>query len=118
MSYKSLLTDKCDIYHLKNEDSDKPTFGVPVEDMQKRQYYSDEPDIKDAHCYFTENNQTVVQAEPNKVITEVYDVHFLRSINIHIGDKVLWEGNEYTARKPRLIKNHHIEVVVYRSESV
>ncbi|MEN1969019.1 DUF3599 family protein [Lentibacillus sp. N15] len=118
MSYKKLLTDRCDIYHLQAEDTENPTFGVPVEDMQRNHYFPDAPDHKDVHSYFVENNQTVVQAEPNQVITEVYDVHFLKSTDIRLGDKVVWGGIVYKARKPRLIKNHHIEVVVYRSENI
>lgn len=118
MSYKKLLTDKCDIYHLKSEDTERPTYGVPVDDVQKRQYYSDEPDHEDVKSYFTESSQAIAQAEPNKVITEVYDVHLLKSTDIRLGDKVVWDGVAYVARKPRLIKNHHIEVVVYREVSV
>lgn len=117
MSYRKLLTDRCDIYRLKKRDSDRPTFGIDVENLQKERYYAAEPDHENVRSYFVENNQTVIQAEPNQIITEVYDVHFLKSTDIQLGDKVVWDGVAYTARKPRLIKNHHIEVVVYRSEN-
>lgn len=117
MSYKKLLTDRCDIYHLKQKDSDRPTYGIDAKDRQQESYHLDKPDHENVRSYFVENNQTVIQSEPNKVITEVYDVHFLKSADIRFGDKVVWNGVAYTARRPRLIKNHHIEVVVYRSEN-
>lgn len=118
MSFKKLLTDRCDIYHLESRESTKSNYGVPIEDMQKEYYYPEVADHENVRSYFTENNQTVIQSDPNKVITEIYDVRFLKSANIQFGDKIIWKDVVYTARRPRLIRNHHIEVVVYRSENV
>lgn len=118
MSYAKLLTDKCDIYHLKSKDVNDGNFGIPSKDIQKEHYYSNEPDHVGVSSYFVEDNQTVIQAEPNQVITEVYKVHLLKNTDIRLNDKVVWNGLAYTARKPRLIKNHHIEVTVFRSENI
>lgn len=117
MSYENLLTDTCDIYHLKKQATSKG-WGIPEEDTQKEYFYDDVPDHKDVESYFVESNQTVIQSEPNQVITEVYKVHFLKSTDIRINDKIVWGGASYKARKPRLIKNHHIEVIVTRSDNL
>ncbi len=118
MSYINLLTDRCAIHHLKTKDAEPPNFGVPPSDSQEDYYYSDEADHVNVKSYFVESSQTIAQQEPNQHIIEVFNVHFLKSTDIRMNDKVVWGGLEYTARKPKLIKNHHIEVTVFRSENL
>lgn len=118
MSYQSLLTDQCDIFHLQNEQLSKDRFGVPVQDAQPVFSYLDEPDEPDQACYFTERNQNITQQEPNATIHQSYLVHFPSNADVRINDKVVWEGITLKLQKPRKIKNHHIEVVAMRSESL
>ena len=54
MSYQSLLTDRCDIYHLQTEQLSKDRYGIPVQDAQPLFSYPDEPDQVAQPCYFTE----------------------------------------------------------------
>jgi hypothetical protein len=117
MSYEKLLTDRCDIYHLKSC-SPGGNWGIPTEDMQQETYYDDEPDVIDVKAYFTEKNQSITQGEPNAVITQSYLVHFLVSADIQTGSKVIWDGVSYKAQKPRKIKNHHQEVTLIRSDNL
>lgn len=118
MSYQSLLTDRCDIYHLQTEQLSNNHFGVPVQDAQPVFSYPDEPDQVDQACYFTERNQNITQQEPNATIHQSYLVHFPSNADVRINDKVVWEGITLKLQKSRKIKNHHIEVIAMRSESL
>ncbi|MGP3738412.1 DUF3599 family protein [Bacillus sp. 4A_MP2] len=118
MSYQSLLTDRCDIYHLQTEQLSKDRYGIPVQDAQPLFSYPDEPDEPDQACYFTERNQNITQQEPNATIHQSYLVHFPINADVRLNDKVEWEGVTLKLQKPRRIKNHHIEVVAMRNESL
>ncbi|OAT71882.1 DUF3599 family protein [Parageobacillus thermoglucosidasius] len=119
MSYRNLLIHRCDVYHLtaSNEDSDS-NFGIPIKDFQPEYKYPDSPDLVDVPCYFTEKNQTIVQGEPNQIITQSFLVHFLPSADIRVNDKVVWNGIEFKLQIPKKIRNHHIEVTAVRSENL
>ncbi|MGK9391316.1 DUF3599 family protein [Bacillus sp. RK1064] len=118
MSYQSLLTDRCDIYHLQEEQKTGNLYGIPVQDAQPVFSYPDEPDQVAQPCYFTEKNQSITQQEPNATIHQSYLVHFPGNTDVRLNDKVVWEGVTLKLQKPRRIKNHHIEVVAMRSESL
>ncbi|WP_144514926.1 DUF3599 family protein, partial [Bacillus pumilus] len=51
-------------------------------------------------------------------IHQSYLVHFPITADVRVNDKVVWEGVTLKLQKPRQIKNHHIEVVAMRSESL
>ncbi|WP_368653763.1 DUF3599 family protein [Ornithinibacillus sp. 4-3] len=117
MSYDNLLTDTCDIYHLKSRESgDK--WGIPSKDTQQEHYYSDTPDIEEEPCYFVEKSQSITQGEPNNEIFQTFLVHFSIDTDILLNDKVIWDGITLTAQKPRKIKDHHIEVNLVRRVSL
>ncbi|APT47391.1 DUF3599 family protein [Bacillus safensis] len=118
MSYQSLLTDRCDLFHLQEEQAAGNHFGIPVQDAQPLFSYPEEPDQVDQACYFTERNQNITQQEPNATIHQSYLVHFPITADVRVNDKVVWEGIALKLQKPRKIKNHHIEVVAMRSESL
>ncbi|MBU8728331.1 DUF3599 family protein [Bacillus pumilus] len=118
MSYQSLLTDRCNIYHLQEEQKTGNLYGIPVQDAQPLFSYPDEADQVDQACYFTEKNQSITQQEPNATIHQSYLVHFPITADVRVNDKVVWEGVTLKLQKPRQIKNHHIEVVAMRSESL
>ncbi|XYU18299.1 DUF3599 family protein [Bacillus pumilus] len=118
MSYQSLLTDRCDIYHLQEEQAAGNHYGIPIQDAQPVFSYPDEPDQVDQACYLTERNQNITQQEPNATIHQLYLVHFPITADVRLNDKVVWEGVTLKLQKPRKIKNHHIEVVAMRSESL
>ena len=114
MSYKKLLTHRCDIYHLKSRETGG-SFGVPGE---KEFYYDDTPDISDVRCYFTERNQSIVQLDPNNMIIKSYSVHFMNGSDIRVNSKVVWDGVSFKSQKPRKIKNHHQEVTMTRNDNL
>lgn len=116
MSYRKLLTDRCDVYHLKAEGT-TGKYGVPGED---KQYYSDTPDLTDVPCYFTERGQAqaISQGEPNTVVTQSFLVHFLPTEDIRLKDKVVFSGAVFELQTPRKVKNHHWEVMAVRNESL
>lgn len=110
MSYKKLLTDRCDIYHLI-ESTTSPGYGLPGEAVYS---YPEEPDLTNVPCYFTEKNQSVTQGEPGVEIVQSYLVHFAINTDIRLNDKVIFNGQQYKAQIPKPIKKHHIEVTVVR----
>lgn len=114
MSYEKLLIHRCDIYHLKSREIGG-SFGVPG---QKEFYYDDEPDLVDVKSYFVEKNQMVFQGEPGNLIIQSYGVLFLKSEDVRINSKVVWDGVTYKSQKPKNIRNHHQEVTVSRNENL
>lgn len=115
MSYRKLLTDRCDIYHLV-ESTSSPGYGLPGEPVYS---YPKEPDLVNIPCYFTERqHQSITQGEPGAEITQSFLVHFLIGTDIRLNDKVFFNGVEYKAQVPKPIKKHHIEVTVVRQGSL
>lgn len=117
MSYESLLTHRCNVYHL-TQTAGSGKFGIPAEDLQKDSSYPPQADLTDVPCRFITKNQSITQGEPNNVIVETFKVHFLIDADVRINDKVVWEGTEYYLQKPNSINNHHIEVEAIRSGSL
>ncbi|UAT31964.1 YqbH/XkdH family protein [Bacillus badius] len=117
MSYRSLLTHRCDIYHLTQTESGGE-WGIPGGDLEEEFSYGNVPDLLDVPCYFTEKNQTVVQGEPDPRVIQSFLVHFLPTADVRMNDKVIWNGIEFTLQIPKKIKNHHIEVTAIRSENL
>ena len=119
MSYKKLLTHRCDVYHLKERNvGGGGNYGVPDDDFEKEFYYDDTPDLSNVRCYFTERNQSIVQLDPNNTIFQSFLVHFLPGADIKTNSKVVWDDITYKMQKPRNIKNHHQEVTVVRDDNL
>lgn len=115
MSYKKLLTDRCDIYRLKEKVMSEPTYGIPASSVVKKKEYEEIPIDQDVHCLFVEKSQSVVQGEPAQALVQSFLVHFLPNVDIRMNDKVVWEGDEFVLQKPRKVRNHHKEVKAVRS---
>ncbi|GAK11394.1 DUF3599 family protein [Geomicrobium sp. JCM 19039] len=115
MSYEQLLDHKCDVYHLVKSERG-PGFGVPIESGQPQFDYPEVPDDAAVPCYFAEKSQSITQGQPGNLIVHRFLIHFLPDTDVRMNDKVVWEGVTYTLQKPRMIKNHHIEVTAVRSE--
>lgn len=114
MSYSDLLTDHCDIYNPSNEVS-STKYGVPGETILT---YTELPSLTDVPCYFTLKNQSLIQYQPNQEVVQTFLVHFEPTVNIMTNAKLVWNGITLKAKVPRLIKNHHIEVEVYREDNL
>ncbi|WP_046180385.1 DUF3599 family protein [Domibacillus tundrae] len=115
MSYKKLLTHRCDIFRLEAKENGAPTYGLPAASIVKKPDYSEVPIDQEVPCYFTEKNQSVVQGEPAQAVFQSYLVHFLPNEDIRLNDKVVWDGVEFVLQKPRKIRNHHQEVTAVGS---
>lgn len=110
MSFRSMLTDKCDIYHLQSQ-SASTGYGLPGEaDF----VYADTPNAVDVPCKFTEKSQTITQGEPGNEIVHSFSVCFLYNVDVRLNDKFIFGGAEYKAQVPQAMKKHHIEVVAVR----
>lgn len=117
MSYQSMLTDRCDIFHITSTPS-PAKYGVPSEQQAKKMNYPDLPDAANVACYFTPMNATYDQKEPNRTSFEQFRVHFMPFVDIRLNDKVMKDGIEYRLQTPRKVKNHHWEVVAIREGNV
>ncbi|QNK87751.1 DUF3599 family protein [Sporosarcina sp. resist] len=119
MSYSKLLIHRCNVHHLKERViNGGRDFGIPSDDRETEFYYDDAPDLTDVKCYFVEKNQMVMQGEPNNVVIQSYGVHYLKSTDVRINSKVVWDGVSFKSQKPKNIRNHHQEVTVSRSENL
>lgn len=118
MSISNLLSDRCDIYHPVSTLEASGTYGVPTEDFQKQHSYPDVPDETDVPCYLPEDNQSVVQSEPNRVITDIRKGFFEPDVDIRINDKIVFDGHTYIAQKPYRVKDSHIKVKVGRVDNL
>lgn len=113
MSYAGLLTDRCQVYHLKQR-SRPSLYGIPSEPEYD---YDAQPDLFDVPSYWTlRGSGDVVQGEPHAKVVESYLVHFDKSVDIRLNDRVIFNGSSFTLRIPRNIRNHHWEVVAVREE--
>lgn len=114
MSFEKLLDHACDIYHLKKR-TEFPGYGLPASDGFG---YPDKPDIKALKCHFgVESLDTdVTQKNPQNVLHERIKLTLPAGTDIRINDKVVdcESGLEYTAERPRNIREHHIFVYVSR----
>lgn len=118
MSYRSMLTDKCDIFLSKNRDWN---YGYGIQGENKQQYYDKEPDYLQVPCYFTpagSGRGAIIQNEPNAVVYESFLVHFLIGTDVKVNTKIRKDGVFYKLQIPRSIRNHHIEVIAVREESL
>ncbi|OCA85232.1 DUF3599 family protein [Pseudobacillus wudalianchiensis] len=115
MSYRNLLTHRCDVYHLM-KDKSEGAWGIPGSDLEEEFSYGKIPNLTAVPCYFTEKNQSILQGEPNPTVIQSFLVHFLPSADIRMNDKIIWNGIELILQIPKKIKNHHIEVTATRSE--
>ncbi|OES45814.1 DUF3599 family protein [Domibacillus iocasae] len=114
MSYKKLLTHRCDVYRLEAQNSATPTYGVDASFIVKNKEHNLVPVSVDVPCLFIEKSQTVVQGDPAQALLQRFLVHFLPNADILMNDKVVWDGEEFILQKPRKIRNHHQEVTAVR----
>jgi uncharacterized protein DUF3599 len=113
MSYRSLLTDRCDIYKVKKSNK---VVGYGLED-EVEYFYGDVPDYTNIPCKFNKTSSSqVIENEPGQKIIEIFNVHFLYKTNININDLVVKEGIKYKLMVPLPVKKHHIEVEAMRKD--
>jgi hypothetical protein len=94
-------------------------YGYGIEGENKSHYYAKTADYLQVPCYFKPaGNQSLVQNEPNNKIYETYLVHFMIGTNIKVNDQIKKDDILYKLQVPRVIRNHHIEVLVVREESL
>lgn len=114
MAFEKLLDHTCDIYHLKKSNN-SVGYGLPDSAGFS---YADTPDEKAVPCHFgVESLDTeVVQKNPQNVLRERIKLALPYGTDIRINDRIVdcASGLEYTAERPRNIRNHHIFVYVSR----
>ncbi|MCL2415947.1 MAG: YqbH/XkdH family protein [Defluviitaleaceae bacterium] len=114
MSFESFLNHTCDIYHIKKTDI-SPGFGLPASPVFS---YPDEPDITKLNCHFNLRGALRVnQNEPYAALDGRVKLNLPWGTDVRINDKIihLETGYEYVAEAPISIRNHHIIVMLRRT---
>ncbi|MBT2727842.1 DUF3599 family protein [Bacillus sp. ISL-75] len=114
MSYADLLTDRCDIFHLM-ENQETAAYGVPGETEYT---YPVSPDLQQVLCLFGKESLQVNKNEPGVTIVQSFLVHFFVDSGIRFNDKVIFNGITYRLEIPRNVRTHHIEVRAVRDDSI
>ena len=116
MAFLDLLDHKCDIYHL-SKTKKSPGFGLQPSEVSE---YPKKPDEKGVICHFgVESLETnVTQKNPQNVLQEKIKLTLPVGTNVRINDKIVdcESGFEYTAERPKTIRNHHIFVYIKRTK--
>ena len=116
MAFIDLLDHKCNIYHLKKTEK-SPGFGLQPSEVFD---YPENPDEKEVICHFgVESLETSVeQKNPQNVLREKIKLTLPIETDIRINDKIVdcESGLEYTAERPKPVRNHHIFVYIKRTK--
>lgn len=117
MSFSSLLTDRVDIYHLKER---AWNYGYGIESKpgegDKQYYYDSVPDYKDIPCYCYFANRAITKLDANNKVYETLKVNFLIGADVKTNSKIKYEGEFYILQTPKKIKKHHISVIAIRED--
>ena len=115
MAFSNLLNHKCDVYHAVKTDT-SPGYNLPG---SPKFSYPETPDIADVPCHFESRvgTQSVSQKEPKAVFDANIKLVYLIGTDIRLNDKIAdtYDGFEYTAGKPRKVRNHHMYVMLRRT---
>ena len=115
MAFANLLNHKCDVYH-NTKTNTSPGYNLPG---SPKFSYPDTPDITEAPCHFEMRvgTQSISQKEPQAVFDATIKFVYLTGTDIRINDKIVdqFDGFEYTAGKPRKVRNHHMFVMLRRT---
>lgn len=110
MSYSDLLTDTCQVFHMK-ETTTSGEYGLPAD---KSYSYGTTADFR-VSCYAVQDKGRVVLQ--SKDIPSVSDygitewtIHFPLGTDVRQGDRLIVNNQAFTALYPRTIRNHHMEV--------
>lgn len=115
MAFDSLLDHTCDIYHMRKTDK-SPGYGLPASPSFS---YEAKPDLSGVSCHFcTKSGVTVIQVEPQAKYEAKIKLDLPFGTDVRLNDKIVDcnAGYEYTAEIPRNVRNHHIVVLLHRSD--
>ena len=116
MAFSNLLNHKCDVYH-NVKTSTSPGYNLPG---SPKFSYPDTPDITEVPCHFEirVGTQSISQKEPQADFDANIKLVYLNGTDIRINDKIvdIEDGFEYTAGKPRKVRNHHMFVMLTRTD--
>lgn len=116
MAIEDLLDHKCDIYHLKGSDN-SVGYGLPDSQLFA---YPEKPDEEAVPCHFgiESLDAGTEQKNPQNILREKVKLTLPSGTDIRINDKIVEcdTGLEYTAEKPRNIRDHHIFVYIKRTK--
>lgn len=115
MSWQDMLNHTCDIYHLRKGSK---TVGYGIRSSGQFTYEKT-PDECGVPCHFaTGGTLNISQAEPQAVLNAAVKLSLPIDTDVRLNDKVVdcESGIEYTAGVPRQVRNHHIIVLLRRTE--
>ncbi len=119
MPFEDMLNHRCDVYHIQKTDT-SPGYGLPSSPSFS---YPDTPDISGLSCHFSVKSGVtvglnIVQREPYATLEGRVKLTLSLGSDIRINDKIvnLETGYEYTAEAPTQIRDHHLVVMLRRTD--
>ncbi len=103
MSYTSLLTNTCDIYHFAEASR---TQGTPS--------FSPVPAAAGIPCRLSYERGREVEQDAEAVVFSEVTLFLPAGTDIRTGDKIVVNGETYYALPPRRAGAHHLEVPLQR----
>jgi hypothetical protein len=117
MSFETMLNHKCDVYHIHRADA-SPGYNLPSSPSFS---YPDDPDLVGLTCHFgvKSGTQVVVQHEPQANYEAKVKLTVPLGTDIRLNDKIVntETGYEYTAEVPVRIRQHHMFVMIRRTDA-
>ena len=119
MSFDAMLNHTCDVFHIVRSDA-SPGYNLPTSPVFS---YPDVPDIPALRCHFGVRSGStagtrVAQNAPYASLDGRVKLAVPLGTDIRINDKITHceTGYEYTAEAPTQIREHHIIVMLRRTE--
>ena len=115
MGFEALLGHTCDIYHIVRSDV-SPGFGLEASPAFS---YPDTPDIPGVRCHFALRGALrYTQNEPYAALDGRVKLNLPWGTDVRVNDKIVHRetGCEYIAEAPVPIRNHHIIVMLRRTD--
>lgn len=116
--FDDFFNHKCNIYHLTSFNVD---IGYGFEEQNVKHEYLNTPDIEKQRCHFHTKSfsMNMQQSDPLNTLPMTRKISFPIGTDIRINDKVVDcdSGIAYTAQLPVKVQNHHIVVILTRTDS-
>lgn len=118
MSFLELLDHHCDIYHLQEDSTASPGYGLPSSPSYS---YPDTPDIEGQVCHFGVRSRSVTleQTAPAQIMDAKLKLTLPAGTDVRMNDLIVDcdTGLKYTAEEPHNIRGHHIFVYIKKQSS-
>lgn len=113
MAFLDLLDHRCEIYHLKRSEG---SLGYGLPSAVTFNYSDIADEVTGCHFGMESLETSVSQHSPQNIFKEKIKLTLPITVDVRMNDKIIDcdTGLEYTAERPRNIRNHHAFVYIKR----